>query len=474
MESARPVKDRRGFFDIARMRSRLAEPEALVALLAVGQILAWTLAPALTHSAPPLDVVEGYMWGREWVIATYKHPGLVSWVLEASRVATGVVGWPAYLIAQVFVAVTFICVFLLGRDLLRADRAAAGTLLLTGIAYYAWPTPEFNHNVAQLPFWAGVALALWRAIERGSLFWWLVLAVCAAGGLYAKLSTGLLLIAAGLWVIGDRQARRALTNWRPWVSVALFALLIAPLAMWLATHWSLPLTYALEKGAHAQGGIARFALNVLLNLSGAVLMLAAAGLIGARSRGPAASPASAVETRNLNYLLVLTVAPVALAMAAAVVVGSLKSAWAAPMFNLVGLLAIAICASRFDSVALHRIAACATAALVLVPLGYALTVVFWLPLTGKALRVNWPQSEIALRMSAVWVSETRRPLRIVSGESWVAGLIGLTAEGRPSIFTEADPALSPWIGRERVGEHGILVAWDALKGIPDRAMRGSW
>ena len=98
------------------------------------------------------------MWGREWVIATYKHPALPSWVLEASRILTGAVGWPAYLASQLFIAATFVFVFLLGRDLMGPQRAAAGTLLLTGVAFYAWPTPEFNHNVAETPFWAAAAV----------------------------------------------------------------------------------------------------------------------------------------------------------------------------------------------------------------------------------------------------------------------------------------------------------------------------
>ena len=105
----------------------LDDPTALVALLVTGQIVAWTLAPVLTHSAPPVDVVEGYMWGREWVIATYKHPALPSWALEASRHLTGAVGWPAYVVSQLFVAATFVFAFLLGRDLIGPCRAAGAT-----------------------------------------------------------------------------------------------------------------------------------------------------------------------------------------------------------------------------------------------------------------------------------------------------------------------------------------------------------
>ncbi|HUS96229.1 MAG TPA: hypothetical protein VMX97_05780, partial [Hyphomicrobiaceae bacterium] len=62
--------------------ARQWRPEYLVAAACAIQIIIWTLVPALSNHAPPIDVVEGYMWGREWVIGTYKHPALPSWVLE--------------------------------------------------------------------------------------------------------------------------------------------------------------------------------------------------------------------------------------------------------------------------------------------------------------------------------------------------------------------------------------------------------
>jgi hypothetical protein len=168
-------------------------PTKLVGLLAVSQLLVWTLAPTLTHSSPPLDVVESYMWGREWVIATYKHPALPSWALEATRLITGAIGWPAYLLSQACVAAMFLFIYLLGRELMGASRAAAGTLLLTGVTFYAWPTTEFNHNIAELPIWAAMSWALWHAVQRRGLGWWMLLGALAALAMYAKFSSALLL-----------------------------------------------------------------------------------------------------------------------------------------------------------------------------------------------------------------------------------------------------------------------------------------
>jgi len=157
-----------------RLSAVAVSPGGLVAAAVGLQVLAWTITPALTNAAPPLDVVESYMWGREWVLATYKHPALPSWVLEASRVLSGgAIGWPVYLASQLSIAMTFALVFVFGRDVMGSRRAAAGRLLLAVLPAYTWLSPEFNHNIALLPFWAGIVLALWRAIERSSTGWWI-------------------------------------------------------------------------------------------------------------------------------------------------------------------------------------------------------------------------------------------------------------------------------------------------------------
>src|SRR4029453_10971813 len=200
-----------------------------------------------------LESVEAYRGGRECPTAPYKHPALPSWALEASRLLTGTVGWPAYLVSQLFVAATFLFAFLLGRDLTGPRRAAAGTLLLTGIAFYAWPTPEFNHNVAEMPFWAGLPWALWRAVERRGLGWWALVGALAAGGLYAKLTTALLLVTLAAWIVWDQHARQSLATSGPWIGLAVFAVLIAPLALWLFAHDFAPLHYAAARSERVRG-----------------------------------------------------------------------------------------------------------------------------------------------------------------------------------------------------------------------------
>ena len=48
---------------------------------------------ALTSPNAPLDVIEGYAWGHEWPLGTYKHPPLQAWILQLCALATDRAWW---------------------------------------------------------------------------------------------------------------------------------------------------------------------------------------------------------------------------------------------------------------------------------------------------------------------------------------------------------------------------------------------
>lgn len=449
-----------------------APRKGLLALVAA-QTLLWFLAPLLSHSAPPLDVVEMYAWGREGVVATFKHPNLPGLVLEGIRRVTGQVFWPAFLVSQLFIAATYWAVFTLGRDLLDARRALAGTLLLCGIYFFSWPSPEFNHNVAQMPFWALIALFLWRSVERGTLLNWTLLGLVAGLSLWAKYSSLMLIAPAGLWLLLDAKARATFKTPGPYVALIAFIAAAAPQALWLLDHNFAPFTYAADRSGEG-GPIATFEF-VLLEIANClpfILLLAAAGLLKKKSANDAAP--EAIEKRTLTFLLALGLGPLLLTILLGVAGSGLRTSWGAPMFNLLGLLAIALIRKPLTQSALHRIGAGAAILLVLVPAIYFVQMRFGAQLTGKPNKGNWPQAEITQQLKARWAAQTGgAPLRIVAGDIWTAGLVGLRDKQPPSIFIDADSRKSPWITQERLNREGVLIVWRAGSPPPARfaAMR---
>jgi 4-amino-4-deoxy-L-arabinose transferase-like glycosyltransferase len=457
-------------------------PREALGVLCLGQLVIWSLVPILTHHAPPHDVLEGYIWGREWLLGTHKHPPLPGWLLEAARFTTGSVTWPAYVLPQLCIVLAFGFVFRLGCDLMEGARALGGTLLLTGIYFFSWPTPELNHNLVQLPLWSAMLLCLWRAPQAASrataAFWWMAGALCAAGMTYAKYSAALLIVTASIWLLIDPLSRRALTStpW-PWLALALFLAVAGPGLIWLSQNYEQPLDYASGRShsRSAVGGPSFVALQLACH--GAMfLMLLIAGLIGPLRNPndlPLASPP--VSRRGWMFLIWFGAAPLVFILLGATTFSvGLRGAWGAPLWLMSGMLAVALTSDRFEHGSLVRLATMTAFVLPFVALVYAGMIVFGPSINRRPSPVNWPQAEIAGRMQAHWARATDQPLRIVIGDSEPAGLVALTGPAKPSLVIDGDLDISPWVTPERIAEQGALVVWRQLPGkeqpkLPDVA-----
>ncbi len=442
----------------------LAPHMLLVLYTAVSAVL-WTVVPALVHLSPPIDVVESALWGPEWVIGTYKHPALPAWVIESARRLGGGSVWPVYLASQLFVAATTWLTYLIGRGLMDAPRGVAAALLLAGLESMSWASPNFNHNIAQLPFWLAAIWLAWLSVETRSLGAWAALGAVAAAGLYAKFSLAVLLVVIALWLVADAKARRTLTTPGPWLALAVFVAVSAPLASWLIAVDLEPLRYASTRAGESALSMIAFLPRVALAALPIVATMALAGLFG---RAKISDPPSRLpDQRTWIFLLATALGPLALVLLGAIVGGTgVRGSWGAPMLAMLAVLGVALTASRVTEVAVQRLAVVAGVLAVAIPLGYAGVVTTLLRPESRPSRVNWPQAAIATELRAAWGRETKAPLRIVAGDAWIAGLAGLTAD-RPSILTDGDMKLSPWITPERLAREGVLVVWEtALRGKP--------
>ncbi|WP_457151274.1 glycosyltransferase family 39 protein [Mesorhizobium sp. P5_C1] len=437
------------------LSSLIRHPWHLLALLCLMQILCWTVAPALINVSPPNDVVEGFMWGREWVLLTYKHPQLPAWLLETSHLLTGSFRWPQYLVAQLTISATFVLVYLLARDMLGQRRALAAVLLMPSLYFFGWPTPQFNHDYAQMPFWAAICWLLWRAGRGGGPIWWLALGLVSGVGLYAKFSTGLLLLFGAIWLLSDARARSRLATPWPWLGLAVFVAVAAPLAIELYRVDFLPLTYAAWRDQWVMAHRSRFYYIGVqaAGLCGFFLVLAISGLL---RRSP--PPQEPVGRGTLVYLLWMGLGPAILIMVASLFTGT-GEAWGAPMYNLAGVVALAFLGHRLGAVEMRKLVICALICIIGISGAYA--GIRWTKcnLRGRMDAVCWPAQKISDEAEAVWHAATPGRLDIVGGHNIVAPLAGLNAYDKPSIFTELNMQYAPWITKQRLRDHGILLVW---------------
>ena len=115
----------------------------------------WTLVPTVTNHNLPLDTIEALAWGSNLDWGFNKHPPMSAFFVEIFYKIFGSQDWAYYLLSQIFVIFSFFIVFKLSEEILNnRTLSLLSVLLLEGIYFYNFTTPEFNVNVCQLPFWA--------------------------------------------------------------------------------------------------------------------------------------------------------------------------------------------------------------------------------------------------------------------------------------------------------------------------------
>ncbi|MDD5587220.1 MAG: glycosyltransferase family 39 protein, partial [Alphaproteobacteria bacterium] len=303
----------------------------------------WILVPALTSPNVQLDVIEGYAWGREWLIGTYKHPPMQAWWLEILAYATGRASWAHLLASQIAIVTAFWAVWQTGRRLAGDKTALLGVLLLEGAVYYNFTSPEFNPNVLQLPFWALACWSFHRAVKENRWFDWALLGVWGAGGLYTKYSMLVLLaVLAGLMIFHP-EARRRLRGFGPYLALAMLSLLGAPHLKWLVAHDFQPFFYAESRTGLTEHVYERFLYPGQFLMAQGLSLLAMILLYALFVRGRVRlsdNLKAGAGSFDRVFLHAIALGPVALLLLLAVVVGFRpRDMWGACLWNFVGLWA---------------------------------------------------------------------------------------------------------------------------------------
>jgi 4-amino-4-deoxy-L-arabinose transferase-like glycosyltransferase len=451
---------------LAPLRLSIQAPTSWVALLILFQVLIWTLVPYWAGRSLPLDVVsDGLAWGHEWQWGYFKHPPLPSWEVEAFFDAFGDIG--PYLLSQLSIGLTYLFVFLLGRELMPARWAAAGIMLTACVYYFSIPTPEFNHNVAQMPLWAAAIYLYYMAITARRMHSWILLGVVCGIALLTKYASGILLILIAAHFLSASQRRSALRQVDPYLTVIVCALVVSPHLLWLYHNHFPTISYAAHRAGQTHGVVPRllaplrFLLSQFVDIVPAILVAAIAGFVGQDSL----QKFSADE--KFRFLATFTVGPAALVALLSLLTGlGLRDMWGAPMWDMTGLLIVYASQPRWSHVGWRRLTACVAAAFILLPVAYVLATSIIPAMQGRPSRTQWPDRAMATYFDHAFGRETGRPLRIVAADGWLGGLIAMRDPLRPSVFTDGNMQEGPWITPGRLAREGALVLWRGEKPVP--------
>ncbi|WP_407276042.1 glycosyltransferase family 39 protein [Halothiobacillus sp. DCM-1] len=441
--------------------------------------LIWVLLPWLTNHSLPMDAVEQVNWGRTWQWGYYKHPFLPAWLAQLFFTAFGDFG--LYLLSQCAILVTLGFVYLLGRGLLGRERAAVGILLTLGIYYFIWPTPEWNNNIAQMPFWAAAMYFFWRALDSSRYADWALTGLALGLGLLSKYSTIILIAVFFLYLLFE-PAHRA--KWRSpalWFGVLVGFGVFLPNLLWLFQHEFLPLRYAFDRSAQSTwtGWLwslepLRFVLVQTIDVLPVGLLLLGAGLLQRRywQRVPQMIRETTGPRWDRRFLWVMALGPVLLTEFGALLLGAgLKDMWGTPMLNLVGIF-LAAFLLPLDPPAWQRLCRVVGVWIAVLALGGWANAALLPSMTKKPAKTQWPQQAMTAEFNAIWQAQVPdRPLRLIAGDYWLAGLIAVDSPAVPRLLIDGDWVISSWLNPADLARDGALLVWQGQPAQEPPALR---
>lgn len=446
-------------------------------------VVVWSLLPILFHPNAPLDVVEAISWGREWQLGYYKHPALAFWLANLAYLACGGRLWGIFILSQLSIAAGIVAVWRIAREVLDEGRALAACVLLEGIIYYNFTSPEFNPNVLELAIWPWIVYFAWRTLgaeqqlpqvsapKEGTRdlghprFWnWIGLGACAGVGLFTKYYTAVLLLSLMAFAITDREARRVWRQSGPYVAMLSAVAIFAPHAWWMLHTRMATVNYAMSRTAAHRTELTR--LIAPLKFTGAQLLavlpmlLALLVLYGRWRPGPEFR--SSMRARLLSAAVL---GPFCITLLLGAIFNwQLLSMWGTPLWSFLPLLLL--WSGRYSPTFAEGTRRVFRVAVVLMLL---LGVAFVFPLTAGPYLSHKPRKALfggeplGKEITQRWHEQEGTPLRVVAGDTWLAGNVAFYSPDRPSVLTEGNLRLSPWVSEDELRRHGAVVVWEGVQ-----------
>jgi 4-amino-4-deoxy-L-arabinose transferase-like glycosyltransferase len=426
----------------------------------------WTALPALLYANLPLDLIEALVYGREWQLGYDKLPPLPWWLVE---IAHRLLGTDAayYALAQAAVVIAFIFVFATARPLVGTAGALVAVLIVDGLHYFQYTAVKFNHDVIQLPFWALAGYAFHAALTRGRLGYWFLLGLAFGGAFWAKYFVVVLAAPYALFMLFDRDARRAFATPGPWLALAVALMVAAPHVLWLFQTDFLPFAYASHRAAPVHGWFDHVRHPVVFAASQIFFLLPsffiAAALFWPRAKIPPSPLVGGVNTAGAfdrRIVTLLAFGPgVAIIVLTAISGRGAVAMWGYPLWLFVGLWLVMAARTALDAERLTRIVAAWAAVFAIFIIIFIVNYSVLPTFDHRYRAVLFPGDKLGETLTARFHTATGAPLRYVIGSMWDGGNLAHYSPDQPQVLVDGMPGRAPWIDLGDLRRQGAVVVW---------------
>ncbi|MEZ4331932.1 MAG: glycosyltransferase family 39 protein [Myxococcota bacterium] len=455
--------------------------------------LLWTMLPLVVLRALPVDLVEGVIWGQGWQLG-YDQPPLQAWLIGAVDALSGHRREALFLTSQILVASCLLSVWRLAASIVTPLGALVSVLLLEGVFYLNFGSPNLFPDLIAVPFWAGSIGAFHRALRRQHAVRWAILGLWLAAAAHAKYVSAVLAVVMIAFLIFDPHARRSFRTSGPYLCAGLCLALLVPHLGW-AMRNDFPTVAHVGAVSRPTAGAVDVLLSFLGFAGGQVLVvLGLVLLVRALSPPPGADApirlAGDLRAFDRRFVAAMAMGPLLLVLAGAALGGiQFRVHWTYAMWSCAGLFVVVFVVPATDAERLRGFGRVFAGWIALMAVAYVganrIAPLLEIPhARAKSARspvdrilrevqqeakhglerlqreASFPSDEIATMITQEWRRQLDVPLAYVIGNKWVAGNVGFFSPDHPLVVRDGDPTRSPWIDADDLRRRGAAVVWN--------------
>ncbi len=400
-------------------------------LFLFSHLFLWTIIPSLSNVNLPLDTIEALAWGSNLDWGFSKHPPFSAFAAEFFFKIFGNNDWAYYLLSQIFVLTSFYFVWKLSNEIFEDKTySLLSVLLLSGIYFYNFTTPEFNVNISQLPFWAISVYFFWKGLNFNRNIHWILFGVFSALGFLSKYLFIYILIA--LFIFFILNLKKYKKTFRGYIlSIIISIILITPHFLWLFENNFITIFYGLDRSGVSEFYLVNHLKNpVTFLLKQLIILIPFFLMINVILKKLKFSINK--KDKKVLFLLSVNFIPVFLILITSLLTGAeIRTMWMTPFYLFFGTLFILILKKSIDLKKVKKFYFVFLLFFTLSPAVY-LTI----SLIDETKRTDYPGREISRLVQNKWNDNFVNEIKIVIGDEWSAGNLSYHLYSRPIWFND--------------------------------------
>tara|TARA_B110001454_G_C12710980_1_gene430736 strand:+ start:574 stop:1956 length:1383 start_codon:yes stop_codon:yes gene_type:complete len=388
-------------------------------------LVVWTLIPTMSNNNLPLDTIEALAWGSNLEWGFNKHPPLSAFAVEVFYQIFGSQDWAYYFLSQLFIISTFIIIWMFSKEFFQNQSyCLISILLLEGIYFYNFTTPEFNVNVCLLPFWALSVLYCWKGFKDNKTSDWLLLGLFAGLGVLSKYLFIYLGLAFDLFLLYMIVKKKI--NFKCFISMIPFLLVLLPHLIWLTENDYITITYGLHRTGTGEQNFLDHIIHPLIFLGKQIGILIPFFVMFLFIVSKLKIKFN-FRDRKLLFLLTINIVPIILMFLTSMTLGvKIRTMWMTPFYLFFGVLLVYIFQSQINLNKLKSFASVFLILFILSPFAYT-----YVSITETDKRTDYDGKAIASILEKEWKNYTNNEIISVVGDEWVGGNLVYQLKPRP-------------------------------------------